>query len=767
MNQTDPERNRSRIIGEALPRIDAPDKVTGSCRYTDDLTLPRMVYGKILRSPYPHARILSINLEAALKHPGVLAAITGADTPVKYGILPSSQDETALAREKVRYVGEPVAAVAAIDEVTAQEALDLINVRYEQLPSIMTIDDALKEDIKIHEESTKANIHKEVHLEFGSVEEGFAAADHIRDDTFFYGGSNHAAIEEHSALANFASDGKLTIWTSTQCPHYVNRELARVLGVPERRIRVIAPPLGGGFGGKSEAFSHEFCAALLSARIGRPVKITLSREEVFYTHRGRHPCRIHLKTGIKKDGTITAVHLTTWLDGGAYGSYGVATTYYTGALLTVTYKIPNLKFDGYRLFTNKPPCGPKRGHGAPQPRYAFEVQLDKIAEDLGLDPVRIRKRNLVEPDSQTINSLRITSCGLKNCIEAVLARSGFEEKRGKLGTGGGIGFAVSGYISGAALPIYWNQMPHTGVVVEVDRSGRVTVFSGTTEIGQGSDSTLAYIASEELGLDVSDVTVISGDTELTPVDLGSYSSRVTFMAGNALKEACNKLRKLIAEAACKKLQVPEERLRFGNGRVYDEKTPSSSLGFVDAVQLAEEQHGSLVAKGNYTPPKLGGNYKGAGVGPSPAYSYTAAVAQVEVDPESYHIAVKRVWVAHDCGRALNLLNVEGQIEGCAYMAVGEALFEEQAFVGGMHRTPTLIDYKTPTILDTPEIESIIIETDDPEGPYGAKEAGEGPLLPIVPAITNAVYDALGVRIDSVPITPWKILKELRSRRLDP
>jgi len=753
------------VIGRRLPKVNSWAHLTGQARYADDLFMPRMLFGRLLRSTRPHARIRRIDVSQAAAHPGVVAIVTGADMPAKMGIMPSTQDETALAVEKVRYVGEPVAAVAAVDEDAAFDALSLIDIDYEDLDPIFTIEEALeREDVKIHDESKRANVFKEVHLSFGDLDGGFARADHVRDDWFFFEGNTHAPIESHSAVASFGGDDKLTLWTATQVPHYLHRELEKVLGLPRSRIRVIATPNGGAFGGKSDPFGHEFAAALLSIRTRRPVKITLDREEVFYAHRGRHPVKMRIRTGVKKDGEITAVHYQSWLDGGAYASYGIATTYYTGALLTVTYRIPAYKFDGVRVYTNKPPCGPKRGHGTTQPRYGFECQLDKIAEDLGLDALEYRKRILQPPQSRTVNELRITSMGLGDCLDALQRATGYSERHGELGRGKGIGLAGSAYISGAGLPIYWNEMPHSGAEIRIDRGGGVTVMCGTAEIGQGSDNMLASVAAEALGILPSDVHVVSGDTSLAPVDLGSYSSRVTFMAGNAVKDAAMKLRALLFAAASEKLGTPVAQLLAAYGRIYDRHDPEQFVTFADAAVLAESKHGTLVAAGSYKPPKgIGGSFKGAGVGPTPAYSYQAAVAEVSVDLETGTLTVDKVTTAHDCGRALNPANVEGQIEGSAYMGYGEIIAEEQIFRGGLHKKPSLLDYKLPTSLDTPALEAIVVESVDAEGPFGAKEAGEGPLNPVIPAIANAVYDAIGVRFDETPITPEKILDALGKR----
>jgi len=754
------------IIGRSLLKVDAMAKVTGETKFADDLVLPRMLHAKILRSPHPHARILSIDTGLAEALPGVHAVLTGRALPITFGILPVSQDEEALAIQRVRYVGDPVAAVAAVDEETAEAACRLIRVEYEILPAIMSLDEALRrEDVRIHDYGPRGNIHKEVALEFGNVEEGFAQADTVREDVFFYEGSTHLPMEQHAALASFGADGKLCLWSSTQTPHYVHRALAKVLEMPASHIRVIATPNGGGFGGKSDVFNHEIVVSKLSMLTGRPVKTCLTREEVFYAHRGRHPVKMWVRTGVKRDGSITAMHFRSYLDGGAYGSYGVASLYYTGALQTVTYRVPRYRFEGVRVFTNKPPCGPKRGHGTPQPRCALEVHLDKIAEHLGLDPAEMRRRHLVPPDSVTVNQLRIGTVGLGECLDRVVLRSGWKAKHGTLPFGHGIGIAGSAYISGAGLPIYWNALPHSGVQIKIDRGGGVAVFCGSTDIGQGSDSVLAYVAAEELGIEPEDIRVVTADTDLTPVDLGSYSSRVTLMTGNAAIEAARKLRALLFEAASEKLGLPAERLRAAHRRIFDRDNPGVGLAFVEAAVLAEATFGTLGAVGSYTPPKGLGKYRGAGVGPTPTYSYSAAVVELMVDAETGFITVDKVWLAHDIGKAINPILVIGQIEGSVYMALGEALMEEQAFRKGVHKIPSMLEYKSPTFLETPEMESILVETLDPAGPYGAKEVGQGVLLPVVPAVLNAIYDAVGVRIDEVPASPEKIVKALEAKRL--
>jgi 4-hydroxybenzoyl-CoA reductase alpha subunit len=762
------------VVGQPLPKIDAWGKVTGQARYADDLALPRMAYGRLLRSPHPHALITGIDTSRAKALPGVHAVITAADLPrVKFGILPVSQDEEALCRDKVRMVGDAVAAVAAVDEETAERACRLIDVRYEALRPLMSIEESLAHpEIRIHEYGDGPNIHKVVGLQFGDVEAAFASSHLVREDVFYFEGNTHLPMEQHAAVAHHGPDGKLTLWSSTQTPHYVHRLLAKILDMPAAHIRVVATPVGGGFGGKLDPFAHEIAACKLSELSGRPVKIALSREEVFYVHRGRHPVLMWLKTGFTRDGEITGSHIRTWLDGGAYGSYGVASTFYTGVINPVTYKMPVYKFDGARVFTNKPPCGPKRGHGTPQPRFALECQLDKAAEQLGLDPADMRRRIVAEPFTKTANHLTVTTIGLRECLDKVVEASAWRAKRERYGitkpANGpkrkGIGIAGSAYMTGAGTAIYWNAMPHSGVIVRADRSGGVAVLCGATDIGQGSDSILAYLVAEVLGIEPKDIRVHAADTDLTPVDLGSYSSRVTLMCGVAAIQAAGKLRQAIAEAVAKKLEVQPDAIAARDRKVGVPDDWDAAINFADAVALAEAMHGVLAFPGSYAPPKRAGKYKGGGVGPSPCYSYSAAVVELTVDEETGEIALDDVWIAHDVGRALNPLLVEGQVEGSVYMGIGEALMEAQVFRKGLHKTPSLLEYKSPTSLDTPEIHTTLVETDDPEGPFGAKEAGQGPLLPVIPAIANAIYHAVGVRVDEVPISPDKVLKGIDLRR---
>ena len=761
------------VVGKPRRRVDARAKVTGQTRFADDLVLPRMLHCKLVRSPHPHARIIGVDTTSAAGSPGVKLVLTGAEFPVLYGIMPVSHDEYALARDKVRHVGDPVAAVVATTEAEAAEAARLVRVSYEPLPTIASPEEALaRPDARIHDYGEGGNIHRLAHLAFGDVDEAFRGADRVFEDLFFYEGNTHLALEQHAAVAALDPDGRLTLWSSTQTPHYLHRELARALDLPPHTLRVVATPNGGGFGGKSDPFNHEIVVAKAALLTGRPVKICLTREEVFQCHRGRHPTLMRLRTGVTANGSIVGMDLETLLDGGAYGSYGPASTLYTGALQTVTYHVPRYRFRACRTFTNKPACGPKRGHGTPQPRFAQEVQLDKIAVALGKDPADLRLQQIAPSNSLTANWLRLGTVGLAACIEKVLEGSKWRQRRGKLPIGRGLGLACSSYLTGAGLPIYWNELPHSGVQLKLDRSGAVTAFCGATEIGQGSDDVLAGIVAEVLGLEAGDVKLVTGDTDLTPVDLGSYSSRVTLMMGQAAIQAAERARDAIAGVVAVKLEVPAGRLVFAERRVFDAERPERGMRFEEAVVAAETALGAIGTVGSYRPPPSAAKYRGGGVGPSAAYSYTAAVVEAEVDADTGWVRVAKVWVAHDIGRALNPTLARGQVEGGVYMGLGEALMEASAFrrlpprlsTKLVHKQPSMLDYKSPTTLEMPEVVTYFVEEPDPNGPFGAKEVGQGPLLPIPPAVANAVFNAVGVRVDETPITPEKALAGLEARK---
>ena len=768
-----------RVLGQRTKRIDGAAKSSGAAVYADDITLPGMLHAKILRSTEPHARIKSIDASRALALEGVHAVVTGAEMPVQYCVIPWTRDEEPLAVERVRYIGDGVAAIAALDEDTANRAIRLIDVEYEPLHAYMTPEDALNPPAgvpHIHEPKKaghNGNITKMVKLAFGDVDAKLAESDVVIEGEYFFEGTTHTPIEPHCAIGWYGPDGKLTVWSSTQVPHYLHRELARVFDLDVARIRVVQPAVGGAFGGKSEPFDLEFCVAALSMKTGRPVKILYTREEVFYSHRGRHPMKMRSKLGATADGKILAVDNQNLLDGGAYASFGLVTAYYSGQLLTAPYDFGSYRFHATRVYTNKPACGPKRGHGSVQPRFGFEVQLDKLAEAVKLDPIELRRRNFLPAPSRTINELRVQSNGFLECLDKVEAASDWKKKFRQMPWGRGVGVAGSCYISGTNYPIYPNDMPQSAVQIAVERSGRVTIWTGASEIGQGSDSVVAYITAEELGVPLEYVRVISTDTDAVPVDLGAYSSRETFMVGNACVQAAQRVKRMLQEAVAAKWETSSNAIGLAGGWAFDTADTARRMLVTEAINLAEAKSGPIVSVGSYNTPKdVHGDYRGGTIGASPAYSFTAHIAEVEVEPETGIVRVEKIWVAHDCGRALNPVLVEGQIEGSAYMGFAEALMEAQVFKSadqgreGLHHAPSLLDYRIPTSLDTPDITALIVESIDPEGPYGAKEAGEGPLHPSIPAIANAIFDATGARIDRIPFDPprvWRALQEEQVR----
>src|SRR5947209_3481904 len=566
--------NQFSIIGKRVALVDSAGKTTGQGKYADDLSLPGMLVGKILHSPYPHALIKKIDASRAEALEGVVAVVTGPDAPNKYGILPVGHDEHALAVDKVRYVGDNVACVVATSEASTEQALELIDVDYEVLPAYFDPEESMKAQRDLIHDHKPNNLEKDYHHVFGDPEKGFAEAGHIAEARFVSNEVTHAAMEPHSTLASFEIDphtgkpGRLTVWSSTQVPYYLQHKLSLVLDMPMQQIRVIKPLVGGGFGGKSEVIPLEIIAAIAARKAQAPVKITYTREEVFWAHRGRPRTIIDLKTGIKNDGRITAVKARVVQDGGAYCSYGVVTILYSGALLGALYDIPNIQYDGYRVLTNKPACGAMRGHGTVNVRFAFESQLDELAAKIGMDPAEIRQRNLLKPPCVTINGLRVQSYGLPECIQKTIERSGWKQRKGKLPKGRGLGIACSHYVSGAANSIIRSDMPHSTVNIKIDRDGGVVVYTGASEIGQGSDTMTAQIAAETLGCSMARVRVIAADTDLTPIDIGSYSSRVTFMAGNATLRAALEVKKLIAAAAAKKMDWAPDELVFSRDVVF-------------------------------------------------------------------------------------------------------------------------------------------------------------------------------------------------------
>ncbi len=753
------------VVGTSVVRKDGPGKVKGEARYTDDLQLPLMLHARIKRSELAHARIVKIDTSRAEALPGVKAVVVGAEAPIPYGIVPQVPTETALAVGKVRFAGEPVAAVAAVDAATAERALDLIEVEYEPLPVYLTPAEATAPGaVPLHEKNKAGNVAYQADQEFGDVDAAFARSHRVLERVFRTSYVNHAFMEPQSALARFDTNGELTLWSTTQVPHYLHRTLSKVLELPMAKIHVQVATVGGGFGGKGEVSNNELIAALLSRKAGRPVKLTYSRKEVFLQHRGRHPIEMRMKIGVAKDGRIEAIEYDGTMDGGAYGGWGIVILFYTAAMLHLPYAVENVRFVGRRIYTNKPTCGAMRGLGGVQPRFAMESLLDELADQLGMSPYELKKRNAIGKTHTTASGVVVRHSEYRQCLDEVVKRSGFEEKRGRLGFGRGVGLAGGYYISGTAYTLYMSYKPHSTALIRVDTESGVTVYCGATDIGQGSDMVLGMMAAEKFGLPFDQVHVSSGDTKLTPFDLGSFASRVTVAAGSAVCQAADRVLAKLKPVAAVHLGCRPEQLAVGPGELYSVFEPEKRLPFWDAVDRYIDAHGPLTATGDYTPPRRTGSFKGANIGHSPTYGFTAHVAEVEVDVETGEIRIPRYWEAGDCGQPINPQSVEGQVEGSIVMALGQALFEEVRLTpDGRLMNPNFHDYKVPTMADVPEIKSHAVDSYDPDSPYGAKEAGEGPIQAVIPAILNAIHDAIGVRFTELPVTPEKVLAALEAR----
>lgn len=756
------------VIGHSVPKIDAREKVTGTAKYTADLKFPNMLYGKILTSPHAHARILSIDTSEAEKIPGVKAVVTHKDAPtLKYGISPARWDENIFCIDKVRFVGDKVAAVACVDEETCYKALAAIKVEYEVLPAVLDPLHATDEDQpQIHDEFPR-NINAEIHQNFGDVEEAFRRAHYVRTDTFVGNRTYQTPLEPHTATSMWEGD-KLTVYSSTQSPHYFQYYIAREFGLPMGNVRVLKTYVGGGFGGKLEPTGLEFAGAVLARITGRPVKMFYDRAEMFAHNRGRHRQYMTLTTGVDENGKILGVHADFIMDGGAYTSLGIATAYYAGAMLTLTYEFDNFRFDMLRVYTNLPACGAQRGHGAPQPRYAFEAHLDNIAKDLGIDPIEIRIRNARRPNTVTPNEFKVNSCELRACLEKAREISGWREKKGKLPRGRGIGVATGSFVSGAGYPIYRTDLPHAAAMIKVGEDGTsATLYTGAVDIGQGSDTVLCQMAAEAMGYTYDQMKIVAADTETTPHDFGAYASRQTLMSGAAVRQAGEEVKRQLLETAAEMLDFPPEQLDVRAGRVFAKDNPETTLTFEEVARRHFVTRGPLVGKGSYTPPKLGGTFKGAPVGTSPAYSFAAQVSEVEIDEETGEIKVLDVWDVHDCGTVINPSLLHAQVHGALFMGMGEAIWEEVKFDGnGRILNANLSEYRLPTALDMPRVHSELVESYDPAGPWGVKEVGEGATLPTMGCFRNAIFDAMGVSVDSLPLSyekVWRALKEKRER----
>ena len=755
------KKTKYSVIGKRVANVDGSEKVTGSAMYTVDMVLPNMLYGKVLRSPHPHARIISIDTQRAEQLPGVKIVLTGKDTLGRLnGIWRSYRDlcdEPILCRDKVRYVGDAVATLAARDLETAEKALGLIDVEYEVLPAAFDPLDSMKEGVPEIHEGSERNMNVYRQIEWGDVEEAFKECDYIREDTFYCTSQVHACMEPHCALASFSHDGKLTVWTSTQSNYYVQLLLSDMTGLREGDIKVIKPHVGGGFGSKLSLDSAQYCAALLSIKLKRPVKIVLTRAEEFAATKRRTAIHYKVKLGAKKDGTLVAKKARAITEGGAYTAMGGTALYLTGFFSSFPYKFDHYQYDGFRVYTNNEVASACRGFGAPQANFVSESQMDMMAEDLGIDPIQFRLKNAMTPNHIIPGQATIRSCELKQCLEAI---DKWIKDRGPLPPDHGIGVSAYGFMSGGIFNWIDTSYAFAAATVKINIDGKVDLFIGANEIGQGSNTTLCMICAEELGVHLEDITLHTGDTSICPVDLGAWGSRQTLMSGNAVQMAAKEAKRQLLEVAFHHLKPNViYDLDIKDHWVHLTERPHRGISYFDVVKdaIRGKEGQPIIGRGHYTP-------HGKGM-VSPAYSFGVQAVEVKVDRETGKVELKKIVTAHECGQVINPIGIEGQVEGASVMAAGWALTEDLKSRNGKILNDNFRDYKLLLAEDVPEMVLIEVDSYDPEGPYGAKEAGEGLTVPGAGAIANAVYNAVGVRITEMPLTPEKVFKALEEKRL--
>jgi 4-hydroxybenzoyl-CoA reductase alpha subunit len=751
-----------KLVGHSVTRIDSLAKATGQARYTADLTLPRMLYAKVLRSPHAHARILNIDTSRAERLRGVKAVVTGADAAgVKWGVFRYTRDQQLLTQDKVRYIGEDVAAVAAEDEDTAMEALELIDVEYEILPAVFDPLEAIQEGAPQIHDHAENNVNIHVPIEVGDVDRAFGEAHYVREDRFVDSEYTYCQTEPYAVLANYDSGGNLEIWTPNASPHTKAKALSNLLEKPLAQVKVRRVYSGGAFGGRSDIFPGEFIAALLAMKAGRPVKMVYTREESLTSVRQVHSMVVDLKTGVTKDGRFLANEIKVIMDGGAYSSTGPIATSVPFLVWEETYRLPNLRFNGYRVYTNKPVRGMYRCHGRSF-LGGLGMQLDMIAEELGIDPVEMRLRNALKTGETQATGSKIISCGLSEALETAAERSGWKEKRGKLPYGKGIGMGANGMMVGFPMGIRGGS----SAIIKFNEDGGATVISGVVDNGQGNESMVVQIAADVLGLKMEDINLVSADSEVTPLDQGAYSQAATFVSGNAARAAAMDAREQILDIASDMLDALPEELELRDAQVVVKERPERNVWLGKVIRKALIDDNPVVGRGSYMPKvdqrrEWVSNPRGQHAG---TFSFGAVVAEVEVDTETGQVKVTHVTGAHDCGYPINPRAVEGQLEGSvASGGVGATLLEEHYWDGGQMLNANMLDYKVPLAVDMPQITPIIVETVDPEGPFGAKEAGLWGSMNMFQAIGNAIYDAVGVWIKELPITPDKVLKALEEK----
>ena len=757
------------LVGTNYKNVSAEAKVTGRAQYAGDISFPGMLYAKFLRSPHAHANIISVDTSEAEKLPGVKGIITGKDFP--YGKLGCCEfadnlnDKFPLQAKKVRLIGDEVACVAAVDEATAAAACKLIKVEYEVLKAALTTTESAAEDMPaIHGEGKRnLSIHCEMHG--GDVDKAFAEADYTDKHRYSTQYMVHAAMEPHAAIAKYEND-EVTLWSSTQSAYVSRFYVSATLGLPQSKVRVIKPYVGGGFGGKLDIFPHESCVCKLAMVTGKPVRLVLNREEVFYATRTRHPIDFEIETAFKKDGTLLAKRCKHTLTGGGYGGTGTPATMLSMVWANLPYKLPNLDLRAERYYTNTPVSGAMRGYTSCQVHFANDVHMDEVAEALDIDPVEIRRINAVTTGYKGPTGLYVPSCSFTKTLDEAEKAIKWKERKDNLAENEGIGFAGSGFLSGSGFGILETpKYTSNCTMIRLNREGYATVFTGTNDIGQGSDTVMTLIAAEELGLNMNEVKIVVSDTTLTPWDNGTFGSRVTFLAGNGARRAAVDAKRQLCEAVGKKLGVDPKSLTMADHRVFVKSDPSVGMSYNDAVYTYEDQHDGkdIVGVGSYYHNMDSSSFNTLQGNIAPSYSFSTSATRVTIDEETGVVDISDFVFAHDCGRVLNLRAVEGQIEGSVQMGLGYALYEECLVENGKFLNPSFRDYRFPTAMDMPHVKSILCGDPDPEGPFGAKECGEGSTAPVAPSIANAVAKATGIQFHSLPLTPEKIWRACKEK----
>jgi len=748
-------------IGKRIPKLDAADKATGRSRYIQDLKLPGMLYGRILYSQYAHARIAKIDASKARALPGVRAVLTGEDIPeIKMGVY---KDNRPLKKGKVCSYRDEVAAVAAVDPQTAREALDLIDVVYDPLPAVFDPEAAMREGAPLVHEAHQTNVLRMPwKLHYGDVDAARREADFTVSERFTTTWVTHCCMGTSGAIAEFDPGNNLTIHSNTQIPSLAQKdflEALAVMGLPNRRVRVIKPCIGGGFGSKLDTYAYEYIAMLLAYHTRRPVKIEFDRTEEFIATSTRQPTITTISQGCDRNGKLLFRDVKMILDNGAYTSWGATTPSVMMMPITTLYRVPNVRYEATCVYTNNTYSQAMRGYGNPQATFAIESTIDMLAEAAGIDPLEFRRINANQPGDVSTQGLRITTCGLTECMEAVKTQLGWKQPRSP---GEGVGIASLIHVGGGAR-VY--KSDGCGAMLKMDDFGKVDVFSGATDMGQGSDTVIAQIVAEELGLNIEDIHVIHSDTDICPWDVGAHASRTTFVAGNAALGAARKIKSRILEMAAKELYAPLEKLVLGNRHIRHVDEPDRKVEIGKLLRKAHFSHGGqmLMAESFYDPANenMGKDFRG---NMSMTYTFGVHGVRVKVDEETGKVKVLNYVAAHDVGRAINPMLLEGQVYGGVMMGLGYALSEQVIMERGENMNPNFRDYKILTARDVVPIAAPVLETHDKDGPYGAKGIGEPGCVPTAPAVANAIYDAVGVRIMDLPITPERVLAAIRAKK---